>query len=175
MGDSRVYRFQKDILTQVSVDHSKVQRLVAMDILTPEEARKDPERRKINQYLGMPKDIRMSPYIEPTEKLKKGDIYLLCSDGLTDMVEDSQIKSVIASSKDVKEIAGRLVKAALKNGGRDNVTVMVLKILEVSEENGSGQPRGGKLLRPVLTGAQVVVGGGLLLTTADLIYYLTHM
>lgn len=175
VGDSRVYRFQKDILTQVSVDHSKVQRLVAMGILTPEEARKDPERHKINQYLGMPKDVRMSPYIESKEKLKKGDIYLLCSDGLTDMVEDSQIKSVITSSKDVKEIAGRLVKAALKNGGRDNVTVMVLKILEVSEENGSSQPRGGKLLRPVLTGAQVIVGGGLLLTTADLIYYLTHM
>jgi hypothetical protein len=52
---------------------------------------------------------------------------------------------------------------------------MILKILEVSEENGSSQPRGGKLLRPVLTGAQVIVGGGLLLTTADLIYYLTHM
>ena len=175
VGDSRVYRFENDTLTQVSVDHSKVQRLISMGIMTPEQARTDPERHKINQYLGMPKDVKISPHFDSTRRLKKGDIYLLCSDGLTDMVEDSQIKMILKSGKDVEDMAGKLVRAALKNGGRDNVTVMVLKVVQVSDKAEVSENRSGNMLRSVLTGAQAVVGIGLLLTIMDMIYYLAHI
>ncbi len=174
VGDSRVYRYQKGILTQVSLDHSKVQRLISMGVMTPEQARTDPERHKINQYLGMPKEVRVSPHIDPPERLRKGDIYILCSDGLTDMVEDHQIEEIVKSGKDASEIAERLIKAALKRGGKDNVTVMVLQVMNVLEENETEKTSSIRTLSRILTGAQVVVGGGFLLTLADLIYFLAH-
>lgn len=174
VGDSRIYRLQKGMLSQVSVDHSKVQRLISMGLITPEQARTHKDRHVINQFLGMPRDVKISPHIDSSEKLRKDDIYLLCSDGLTDMVEDEQIEAILKEGKEPGETAQKLVKTALKNGGRDNVTVMVLKVLQVAEEIAPKEVPSRDYLRPFLTGIQVLIGGGLALTVIDLIYYLMH-
>lgn len=130
VGDSRIYRFRNQELTQISRDHSKVQKMIAMGLLTPEQARTDPRRHVITQYLGMPPEIRLSPYVLLNEEVCDGDIYMLCSDGLTDMVEEPQIEAVLREKQDVQNAAQTLLEIALANGGRDNVTVMLVRIDE---------------------------------------------
>ncbi len=127
VGDSRIYRFRGNQLKQMTVDHSRVQKLISLGMITPEEARTHPERHVITQYLGMNADIRLSPYYV-SETVEKNDIYLLCSDGLTDMVTDQQLESILTEQSNPKELVQTLVKTALHNGGRDNVTAMVLVI-----------------------------------------------
>ena len=127
VGDSRIYRFRGNQLKQMTVDHSRVQKLISLGMITPEEARTHPERHVITQYLGMNADIRLSPYYV-SETVQKNDIYLLCSDGLTDMVTDQQLESILTEQSNPKELVQTLVKTALHNGGRDNVTAMVLVI-----------------------------------------------
>lgn len=128
VGDSRIYRLRNGKLEQMSVDHSKVQRMISMGILTPEQAKTDPSRHVITQYLGMPSEIKVSPYILSEVELHKGDVYVLCSDGLTDMVEDDQMEAILKEKERPKEAVQELLKAALENGGRDNVTIMILRI-----------------------------------------------
>lgn len=127
VGDSRIYSFRENGLEQISLDHSKVQRLVSMGILTPEQARTDPDRHVITQFLGMPPALGISPYMVSREEILPGDVYLLCTDGLTDMVEDSRIEVILRENRNPGDAARLLVKTALENGGRDNVTVIVLK------------------------------------------------
>lgn len=128
VGDSRIYRFRDQKLTQISLDHSKVQRMISMGLMTPEQARKDPGRHVITQYLGMAPDVRISPYIVRDE-MQKDDIYILCSDGLTDMVEDAQIEAIMKGKKKLQDTAKALFEAAMKNGGRDNATIVLVHIL----------------------------------------------
>lgn len=128
VGDSRIYRFRNGKLTQVSVDHSKVQRMISMGILTPEQAKKDPGRHVITQYLGMSQDIKVSPYIVLDTNLHDGDVYILCSDGLTDMVEDSRIETILKKEKYNRDAVQELLKEAMNNGGRDNVTIMLIRV-----------------------------------------------
>ncbi|MCD7744496.1 MAG: protein phosphatase 2C domain-containing protein [Lachnospiraceae bacterium] len=129
VGDSRSYRFREGRLSQVSVDHSKVQRMISMGILTSEQARTDPDRHIITQYLGMPPEIKVSPYFAADRRLREGDICLLCSDGLTDMVEESRMEKILQKNEDLREAAGTLLKEALKNGGRDNITILLVRVL----------------------------------------------
>ncbi len=173
VGDSRVYRLRNNSLQQMSVDHSKIQRMMSMGLITPEQARTDPSRHVITQYLGMPSDIKIAPYISQPSELRENDIYLLCSDGLTDMVEDKQIEAVLASKADLKEAAQTLMKAAMQNGGRDNTTIMLLRVKNVADKTEvPGKNNTG--LQTVLTAAQAIVGGGILLTIADFVYYILH-
>lgn len=128
VGDSRIYRFREQKLTQISLDHSKVQRMISMGLMTPEQARKDPGRHVITQYLGMAPEVRISPYIV-TDEMQKDDIYILCSDGLTDMVEDAQIEAILKGRKKLQDTAKALFEAAMKNGGRDNATIVLVHVL----------------------------------------------
>ena len=176
VGDSRIYRLQNGILSQVSVDHSKVQRMVSMGLMTPEQARVDPSRHIISQYLGMPKEVSISPFIDSTGRLHKDDVFLLCSDGLTDMVEDRQIETMLQEMKDPGETAKKLVKAALAGGGKDNVTVMILKVTQVSEqaEEEITVSKDNSRIRAIMSAAQLLTGCGLAAAIADTIYYLMH-
>lgn len=125
VGDSRAYRLSGGKLKQLSADHSEVQRLVAMGLITPEAARVHPKRNVINQYLGMPsEEISVEPTLSDTMPAQPGDRYLLCSDGLTDMVEDASIEKALSQAANAQDAAVRLVQSALKNGGKDNVTVL---------------------------------------------------
>ena len=174
VGDSRTYLLRNDNLTQISLDDTRIRRMVEMGLLTPEQARTDPKRHVITQFLGMPPEIKMTPHCKGPDELMKDDIFLLCSDGLSDMVEDTQIYSILRRHKDPAEAAKELVDAAIRNGGRDNVTVMVLRVAKASDDTagaGTADPK-ISMLRRVLTIVQILAGGGLLVTAADLIYYL---
>ena len=129
IGDSRIYRLREGRFEQISTDHSRVARMVSLGLLTKEQAQKDPERHLITQYLGMPPEHPVSPYLREPEELMQGDMYLLCSDGLTDMVEEEEIGKILKAGADAGTCAAALLKAALENGGRDNITAMVLRVL----------------------------------------------
>ena len=117
LGDSRAYRLRDDEFLQLSVDHI--------------ETREGLIRKKapLTQYLGInPECFHIEPYIARGE-LKHGDRYLLCSDGLTDMLTKSEINKILSSFGSTEEIVQNLIDSAMANGGRDNVTAIVCKII----------------------------------------------
>ena len=103
-------------------------RSVKMGISTMEEAKTHPHRNKLTQYLGIaPGELTIRPFKYKT-KASPGDLFLLCSDGITDMLEDDEIESILKQKKPEKAIVSELIDKAIKRGGRDNITAMVLRI-----------------------------------------------
>jgi protein phosphatase len=128
IGDSRAYLFRNNRLTQLTKDHTQTERLISIGILTPEKAKTHPERNALTQHLGIfPDEILIEPFAAQPFKLEPEDILLLCSDGLTDMLEDTEISSHIKPSQPPHETVLSLINAALRNGGKDNITVIILK------------------------------------------------
>ena len=116
LGDSRAYRLRDGEFLQLSVDHV--------------EKRDEPTKKKapLTQHLGIdPEEFLIEPYIAKGE-LKRGDVYLLCSDGLTDMLSNLEIDEILGSGASVEACAQQLVDAAQEKGGKDNVTVIVCRI-----------------------------------------------
>lgn len=129
VGDSRVYRLRDGKLEQLSEDHSIVQRMIKMGLLTKEEAQKHPQKHCITQYLGIQEeDMVIEPQLETGMAIENGDCYLLCSDGLTDMVSDEEIETILKKEESVKVAAEELLNTALEHGGVDNVTVILIKL-----------------------------------------------
>lgn len=129
MGDSRIYRLSGKKFSQISEDHTEVQRLLKKGIITKKQLKTHPQRHMIRQYWGMPLSVApFSPYIGAGIPYENGDKYLICSDGLTDMLEDIQIEDIMKQSKPVEQICRELVDEALQKGGKDNVTVLVVEI-----------------------------------------------
>lgn len=131
IGDSRLYIVRNGVLTQLSVDHSLVQQMVNSGIITPDEARIHPDRHKITQHLGIfPEEMLIEPQYS-WHTVQPGDIFLLCSDGLTDMVEDEVIRNIFTHASlrklPLSTKAEALHTAAMKAGGRDNCTVMLIE------------------------------------------------
>ncbi|MGQ9463139.1 MAG: Stp1/IreP family PP2C-type Ser/Thr phosphatase [Candidatus Fervidibacter sp.] len=126
VGDSRGYLLQSGKLKQITKDHSLVQQLVDTGILTPEQARWHPKRNIITQAIGIDPSVQVDIF-EVT--LLPGDLVLLCSDGLVDMVEDSEIERVLMSEPTVNTAAQTLVRLANEAGGEDNITVIVAKVV----------------------------------------------
>ena len=125
VGDSRVYRLRGGKLAQLTVDHSEVQQMVALGLLTPFQARLSPRRHLISQYIGMPSwDEAFCPYVSAPFAVRTGDCYLLCSDGLVDMVEDEAIRHLLLKARTAGEAVDGLVQQALDNGGHDNITAL---------------------------------------------------
>jgi len=132
VGDSRCYRLREGAFEQLSRDHTLVAHLVEQGILTPEQARYHPQRNVIRQAVGVADPSEpLEPDIE-TFALQVGDLYLLCSDGLTDMVDDAEIEAILRNEPPTRA-AWRLVDRALANGGRDNITVVLVRIVALEE------------------------------------------
>jgi protein phosphatase len=132
VGDSRCYRLREGVLEQLSRDHTLVAHLVEQGILTPEQARYHPQRNVIRQAVGVADPSEpLEPDIE-TFALQVGDLYLLCSDGLTDMVDDAEIEAILRDEPPTRA-AWRLVDRALANGGRDNITIVLVRIVALEE------------------------------------------
>jgi serine/threonine protein phosphatase PrpC len=130
VGDSRCYRLREGVFEQLSRDHTLVARLVEQGIITPEQAKYHPQRNVIRQAVGVADPSEpLEPDIE-TFALQAGDLYLLCSDGLTDMVDDAEIEAILRDEPPTRA-AWRLVDRALANGGRDNITVALVQILQL--------------------------------------------
>jgi protein phosphatase len=124
VGDSRCYRLRKRKLKQISQDHSLVEEQVRMGRITPDEALRSPLRNVITRALGT------QPEIEPDIfelKAEAGDIFLLCSDGLTGEVPDPQIEALLAADLPLDQICVHLVEAANLAGGHDNITCMLVR------------------------------------------------
>ena len=136
VGDSRVYGMANHKLRRMTVDHSEVQRMFSMGLIREEDMDTHPRRHVILQYLGMPReDALVSPTVSERENFEGGMKYVICSDGLTDMVKDPEIAQILDAAKTPEEAAKQLTMAALRNGGRDNVTVICL-FTEESKEKG---------------------------------------
>lgn len=136
VGDSRGYLYRNHSLKKMTKDHNLVTELYEQGLFTKEQAMKHPERHAIYQYLGMKDedDVMVEPYEHTVFAAREGDWYLLCSDGLTDMVEESRILEIMEETvsaepdKEAETLAKRLVDEALVRGGRDNVTVLLIKV-----------------------------------------------
>jgi serine/threonine protein phosphatase PrpC len=130
VGDSRAYRVRGGELEQLTDDHSLVGELVRSGRLSPEEAETHPQRAVITRALGTEPDVDVDTF---TVDAEPDDIYLLCSDGLTDMVSGDEIRSLVAGSGDLEEAARALVNAANAGGGEDNITLVLFQIGDAAE------------------------------------------
>ena len=127
IGDSRLYRLRQDEFKQVTRDHSLLQEQIDSGMITEEMARFSQNRNLVTRALGI--DPEVEPEIH-THEVEVGDIYLLCSDGLSDMVEDDEIRLTLSSLQANLQLASQqLVQMANDNGGRDNVSVILVRIL----------------------------------------------
>ena len=123
MGDSRLYIVGEKI-TQITKDHSLVEEMVRMGGIDRETARTHPDKNIITRAIGAAEKIQVDFF---TVELKPGEIVLMCSDGLTNMLEDNEIRMIINGQRDIVEKAEELVKAANNNGGKDNIAVVLIE------------------------------------------------
>lgn len=144
VGDSRAYLIRDGKLEQLTEDHSLVAELVRSGKLSPEEAETHPQRSVITRALGTDPDVDVDTFSIETAP---GDLFMLCSDGLTSMVEDDVILQTIEKSRDNLQTAAKaLIRAANKGGGEDNITVV---FFEIGEE--VGEPLEETAQYPALT------------------------
>lgn len=126
VGDSRLYRWRGESLMRLTRDHSVLQERIDSGLLSPEQARFFPHRNLVTRALGVEAtvDVELGEHA-----IRPGDIYLLCSDGLNDMAEDSEIAAILAATAaDLPACAARLVDMANERGGRDNVSVILARV-----------------------------------------------
>jgi PPM family protein phosphatase len=125
VGDSRAYLFRDGELRQLTRDHSLVEELRRRGQLTPEEAEDHPQRSIITRALGPEPDVELDVH---THQARSGDVFLLCSDGLTSMVREEQVQEIVAGSSSLQAMVDRLVDEANRAGGRDNITVIAFRV-----------------------------------------------
>jgi len=130
IGDSRIYLLRDGDLYLLSEDHTEAQRLVKMGIIKPEEAGSHKSRNKLTQHFGIfPDELVIEPFVSEEVKLRKNDIFLLCSDGLTDMVSEDDIADILSlEGKDTTDMVKKLASKTQENGSKDNVTIIVVKV-----------------------------------------------
>jgi serine/threonine protein phosphatase PrpC len=126
IGDSRTYLLRNGEFRQVSVDHSYVQELVSEGLITKEEARTHARRNIVTRALGIEPNVAVDTWTLP---LINGDRYILCSDGLVDEVTDEAIEQCVKQPISPQKLADQLVVIANQNGGRDNITVVVVDVV----------------------------------------------
>jgi protein phosphatase len=128
VGDSRAYRYRDGAIEQITEDHSLVNELLKSGKLSPEEADMHPQRSVITRAVGTDPDVDVDAF---TVEAEAGDIFLICSDGLTDMVRDDDILEVLDKfHQDLDRVTKSLISAANRGGGEDNITVIAFEISE---------------------------------------------
>ena len=125
VGDSRTYRFRNGQLSQLTQDHTLVQQQIEEGLISSENIRNHPLRNIILRALGQERELALDLL---RGKILPGDLFLLCSDGLTDMVQDDQIQEILSSDIDIHRKADKLVESAKAAGGKDNITVVLVAI-----------------------------------------------
>ncbi len=124
VGDSRAYRISGSAITQITRDHSFVEELVGKGALTREQAKNHPRKNVITRALGVDRTVNCDTFMP---EFKRGDLLLLCSDGLSNTLSDAEILEIASSKKPLEEIGKALLELALSRGAPDNVTVGLLK------------------------------------------------
>ncbi len=136
VGDSRLYRLRGDELTQITKDHSLVQELVDKGFYTPDEAKASVRKNIVTRAMGVEEAVRADVQQQP---VTPGDLYLLCSDGLSDLVDDASVQATLIAQRDDLDAAGRaLVDMANENGGKDNISVILIGVREPFPAAGEG-------------------------------------
>ncbi len=122
IGDSRCYRIRGSELTQITRDHSLMQEQIDAGLITPEQAATSANKNLVTRALG----VEDAVLLEVNEhKVESGDIYMMCSDGLSDMVDDEGVAKILGSDASLEQKGAQLIDAANANGGRDNISVLL--------------------------------------------------
>lgn len=150
VGDSRAYLLRDGELSQLTEDHTLVGRMVREGRLQPEEAARHPQRSIITRALGVDDHVEVDVLTIPIEE---GDKVLMCSDGLSSMLDDSSIHQVLAAHDDPQTAVDQLIDAANEAGGEDNITALVLSFDGGEHTTASGSAQGAKLTQAVAAGA----------------------
>lgn len=133
IGDSRCYRLRGNALLQLTKDHSLLQEQIDAGLVTLEQAATSANKNLVTRALGVEAVVPLELNEYPVDA---GDIYLMCSDGLSDMVEDAVIASILQKGVSLEIMANELVSAANENGGRDNISVLLMQAAGSSEKRG---------------------------------------
>lgn len=132
IGDSRAYRFRGGQLHQITKDHSLLQEQIDAGIITPEQAAFSANKNLVTRALGVEDMVLLETHVHD---IQSGDIYLMCSDGLSDMLRDPLIAAVMAAHTSLPEMGAALIAAACEAGGRDNIAVILIRA------QGAAQPQ----------------------------------
>lgn len=132
IGDSRLYVLKKEGLRQITEDHSLVEEMIRLGGLSRADARLHPDKNIITRAIGAKDEVEADFF---TEELEDGDIILMCSDGLTNMLEDKEIEAILRDpgKEELVQKGDALIKAANENGGKDNIAVVLVKLVEDDE------------------------------------------
>ena len=153
VGDSRGYRMREGELEQITHDHSLVAELERSGQISPEDAVDHPSRSVITRALGPEPDVEVDAH---THSARPGDLYLLASDGLSDMISDDEIAAILRKTSSLDEAAESLVRAANQSGGKDNITVVLFALAEgESEEHQQPAPSADETIAQGLTADDV--------------------
>ncbi len=133
IGDTRIYHYSKGVLEQISFDHTHAQTIVDAGEAAQDDIGRIPDAKRLTKHLGVfPEETALTPNISVIDDVDNGDIILLCSDGLTDMLSDDEITAILSTGESSQDVASKLIRSALERGGKDNVTVMAA-FLDVEE------------------------------------------
>ncbi len=154
VGDSRAYRLREGKLEQLTHDHSLVAELQRSGQLTAEAAEHHPQRSIITRALGPEADVEVDAH---THTARAADVFLLCSDGLTGMVSDQEMESILRGADSLDAAADSLVRVANQSGGKDNITVVLFRLGDGEDEgdDGEGTLSGSETIHQGLTAAEV--------------------
>ncbi len=133
VGDSRCYRWRGNQLSQITRDHSLLQEQLDAGLLTREQAATSPNKNLVTRALGVEAEVALDLNEYSVEA---GDVYLMCSDGLSDMMDDAAIAKILQNGSSLDQMAGALVGEANENGGRDNITVLLVHVVNKQEKRG---------------------------------------
>jgi protein phosphatase len=128
VGDSRAYRIRNGSMVQLTEDHSLLNDYIKMKKLTDEEIKNFPHKNVIVRALGMKESVKVDTMLDHPQP---GDLYVLCSDGLSGPVTDDEIQQIATGTNDLKEACQKLIERANSNGGPDNITVVIARVVGV--------------------------------------------
>lgn len=125
IGDTRIYHFANGILEQMSFDHTHAQQFIDARAASYENMENMPGAKSLTKHLGtFPEEGPLEPNVSVIDDVNNGDVIMLCSDGLTDMLTDDEISAIISSGETPQDVTGKLIRKALEKGGKDNITVV---------------------------------------------------
>jgi protein phosphatase len=127
VGDSRLYRRRDGVFEQITEDHSLLNDYIKMKHLSPDEIAAFPHKNVIVRALGMKDTVQVDVHVDAP---RLGDVYLICSDGLSGMIKDEELAEIAMSDRDLDVVCERLISTANKNGGLDNITVVAVRLEE---------------------------------------------
>ena len=157
VGDSRAYCLRDGELTRLTDDHSLVDELMRQGKITPEEAAEHPQRSVITRALGPEPAVEIDTR---TYSARAGDVYLLCSDGLTTMVPEPRLRELLLEHQSLRDAGEALITAANEAGGRDNITVVLFRLEDASPSSDASSPDTASHQAPTEVPAAAAVDAG---------------